>query len=294
MTLVNHFPPPEWSLLPQRGWFSPSEYASGTVPDDALTHLDHLVLDCDGTVYVGERPVPGTADVVSAARGRGLGILFVSNDPTNSAAGLAARIREAGIDAAPEEVLHAGRAAAAHVAGLGAATVLVAGTPELAAECRAAGVEAFLAVDGPPPAPPDALLVGGGEGMTVAELECLVDAHIPGMPLVAANPDRTYPGPRGRHIGCGALTAAVAYATGAQPVVAGKPSPILFAEARRLLGPGRIGILGDDLVADVAGGRDAGWTTIWLRRPGAHPAPDVVPDLTVDSPRELLAEGPPP
>ncbi len=258
---------------------------------DVLSRLDHLVLDCDGTVYVGEHPVPGTAEVVTAARAKGMGVLFVSNDPTNSAEGLAARIRGAGIAATAAEVLHAGRAAAHHVASLGAATVLVAGTAALAAECRGAGVEAFLASDGPPPVPPDALLVGGGDAMTVADLECLVDAHTPGMPLVTANPDRTYPGPRGRHMGCGALAAAVAYATGLEPVVTGKPSPVLFAEARRLLGPGRIGILGDDLVADVAGGRDAGWTTIWLRRPGAPPAPGVVPDVVVDSPAELLEGG---
>ena len=57
-----------------------------------LDEHDHLVLDCDGVVYVGADAVPGAAALVAAARARGLGLLFVTNDTTSSAAEVAARI----------------------------------------------------------------------------------------------------------------------------------------------------------------------------------------------------------
>jgi ribonucleotide monophosphatase NagD (HAD superfamily) len=57
-----------------------------------------------------------------------------------------------------------------------------------------------------------------------------------GARLVATNDDATYPTPDGPIPGGGALVAAVAYATGATPTVAGKPHPPMAALVRALGG----------------------------------------------------------
>lgn len=254
-----------------------------------LDEHEHLVLDCDGVVYVGADPVPGTAEVVAAARERGLGLLFVTNDTTRSAADIAAHIGRVGIDVDESEVLHAGRAAALHLAHAGAGRVLVLGTPALVDEISAYGVEAVRTTE--PEARGgdwDALVVGQDAGLAMRDLKRLVQAWRPGMELLAVNGDRNYPTSDGLHVGCGAIAAAVAFAVDADFVVAGKPSPILFAEADMRLGPGRTAMLGDTLASDVAGANAAGWTSVWLRRPGAATDPAIVPVVVVDDPRDLL------
>ncbi|MFN8104586.1 MAG: HAD-IIA family hydrolase [Acidimicrobiia bacterium] len=254
-----------------------------------LDEHEHLVLDCDGVVYVGSRPVPGTADVVAAAREGGLGLLFVTNDTSSSAAAIAARIEACGIDVDESEVLHAGRAAALHLAHTGAERVLVLGTEALVEEVRSAGVEAVRTTE---PAARgsgwDALVVGQDAALSMRDLKRLVQAWRPGMELLAVNGDRNYPAADGLHVGCGAIAAAVAFAVDTDFVVAGKPSPILFAEADARLGPGRTALLGDTLASDVAGANAAGWTSVWLRRPGAATDPAITPDLVVDDPRDLI------
>lgn len=254
-----------------------------------LDEHDHLVLDCDGVVYVGADAVPGAAALVAAARARGLGLLFVTNDTTSSAAEVAARIGRCGIDTDEAEVLHAGRAAALHLAHAGAERVLILGTAALADEIGAAGVTAVRtrdaeACDGPW----DALVVGQDSELSMRDLKRLVQAWQPGMELLAVNGDRNYPASDGLHVGCGAIAAAVAFAVDVEFVVAGKPSPILFAEAAERLGPGRTAMVGDTLASDVAGANAAGWTSVWLRRPGAADDPAVVADLTVTDLRDLL------
>lgn len=66
-----------------------------------------------------------------------------------------------------------------------------------------------------------------------------------------------------------------------------KPEPAIFHLAARRCGadPAQGGwMVGDDLVLDVAGGRAAGFRTIWVRRTGRPaPDPDHAPDFTVGS-----------
>lgn len=254
-----------------------------------LDEHDHLVLDCDGVVYVGADPVPGAAALVGAARARGMGLLFVTNDTSSSAAQVAARIGRCGIEVDEAEVLHAGRAAALHLAHAGARRVLVLGTEALADEVRAAGVVAVRTTEaGARGDGWDALVVGQDPALAMRDLKRLVQAWRPGMELLAVNGDRNYPASDGLHVGCGAIAAAVAFAVDTEFVVAGKPSPILFAEAAARLGPGRTMMVGDTLASDVAGANAAGWTSVWLRRPGAVEDPAIVADLVVSDLLELL------
>lgn len=260
-------------------------------PTDVTLLDDHanLVLDCDGVVYVGRRPVPSAAALVDAARARGLALLFVTNDTTSSAATIAGRISATGIAVDEAEVLHAGRAAALHLAHTGRQRALVLGTAALADELAEAGVEAVRTASRPDWAGPwDALVVGQDPDLSMADFHLLVRAWRPGMELLAVNGDRNFPAGDGLRIGCGALAASIAFAVDTDFVVAGKPSPILFEEAAARLRPGPTVMVGDTLASDVAGANTAGWTSVWLRRPGAIEDPTVSPDLVVTDLHQLL------
>ncbi len=262
-----------------------------------LDAFDNLVLDCDGTLYVGDEPVPGAAELAKAAEEHGMNILFVTNDPARSADSIARRIRRTGIAARPEQVLHAGRAAALHVAASGHESALLIGTEPLAHEMRSVGIDTTRTVDVHGRAEPigvDCLVVGLAPELCLEDFELMLRNWSSAMPLYAANGDRTFPMPAGPSLGNGAIAAAVGFALGIEPIVCGKPSKILFAKASEMLGPGRTLIMGDTLDADVRGGNEAGWTTVWLRRDettppkDAAPAGGVTPDYVVGDGRDLL------
>ena len=77
------------------------------------------------------------------------------------------------------------------------------------------------------------------------------------------------------------------------PTVAGKPEPYIYEVARSLLSDRhRVAIVGDDLEADIAGGKRAGLTTILVlsgtTSAQALAAAAVEPDLVVDDLASLV------
>lgn len=75
-----------------------------------------------------------------------------------------------------------------------------------------------------------------------------------------------------------------------EKVGAAKPSPRLFEHALRDLGVNdrsRVLVVGDDLLADIQGGRNAGLDTCWVNFSGAENDTGVVPRHTIASFEEL-------
>ena len=75
-----------------------------------------------------------------------------------------------------------------------------------------------------------------------------------------------------------------------EKVGAAKPSPRLFEHALRDLGVNdrsRVLVVGDDLLADIQGGRNAGLDTCWVNFAGAENGTGVVPRHTIASFEEL-------
>ncbi len=66
-------------------------------------HGDGLLLDLDGVVWIGGRPLPGVPEVLRRFRGRGVPVLFLTNDPRGSREEYAAQLTASGIPATAEE-----------------------------------------------------------------------------------------------------------------------------------------------------------------------------------------------
>jgi hypothetical protein len=79
-----------------------------------------------------------------------------------------------------------------------------------------------------------------------------------GVPWVATNVDPTVPSPRGPLPGNGSLVAALRHATGAVPVVTGKPDPTMHRETMLRTGAQRPIVVGDRLDTDIEGANAVG------------------------------------
>ncbi len=221
--------------------------------------VEVVLLDLDGTVYAGGRPVPGAAPAVAACREAGVDVRFVTNNASLPPEDVAAHLGRVDVPARPDEVRTSSQAGALLVreaCGEGA-RVLAVGGPGVAGALTDAGLVPVTSADDAPVA----VLQGFGPQVGWAELTEAAYAVRAGALWVATNTDATLPRERGPAIGNGSLVAAVRNATGAVPRVAGKPeAPLLLAaaEGRPAL------VVGDRLDTDVAGGHAAGLPTLWV------------------------------
>ncbi|MBC7238167.1 MAG: HAD hydrolase-like protein, partial [Chloroflexi bacterium] len=87
-----------------------------------------------------------------------------------------------------------------------------------------------------------------------------------GATFIGTNPDKTYPLENDLIPGAGSLLAAISAATDVDPIVVGKPQPIILEQALRMLAaePSETAILGDRLDTDIVGGHRAGIRTIMV------------------------------
>ena len=202
-------------------------------------------------LYLAGDPVPHAAASVAAARALGLRAAYVTNNASRRPAVVAAALTDLGIPADPHDVVTSAQAAARWLAEhlpQGSA-VLVIGTDGLADEVAAVGLRPVRRADDQPAAVVQGLAPDTGW----ADLAEAAVALRAGALWVAGNTDSTYPSPRGPLPGNGAMVAALATASGQQPVVVGKPEPALHRESVERVGAQRPLVVGDRLDTDVLG-----------------------------------------
>jgi len=195
-----------------------------------------VLCDLDGCLIAGGRALPGAATFVRALADR---LWIVSNNSSDTARTLAARLVPLGIDIAEARVLLAGEQAVEHLART---------SPDTGLRCLTdAPVRARAEASGFDLAPvrADHVLLGRMAAFNLACLERVVADLTEGARLLVANADRIHPDPAGNPIPeTGAWLAAI---KACLPDVAyecfGKPSTHLPAEALR-----RSGAMAEDAV----------------------------------------------
>lgn len=216
---------------------------------------DVALLDLDGVVYIGAEAVPGAPEALGAVRAVGMRLAFVTNNAARTPEVVAQHLTDLGIDASPEEVVTSAQAAAHYLADRlpSGASVLVVGTTGLEAALRERGLVPVSRAD----ADVAAVVQGYSPDLNWRQLAEGAVAINRGLPWVATNVDPTVPSPRGRLPGNGSLVAALRHATGAEPIVTGKPDPTMHRESVQRSGAKNPIVVGDRLDTDVEGANAA-------------------------------------
>ena len=196
------------------------------------------VLDLDGVVWRGDRPIAGSADAVARLRAEGQRVLFVTNNALPTRGEVESKLERHGID--PDDDVITSPMAAASLVTPGERVLACAGAGVIEA-LAARGVEVVDADDADP-GPVDAVVVGLHLTFDYARLDVAARAARDGARLIATNDDTTYPGEHGLSPGAGSLLAAVVTASGASPVIAGKPYPPMVDLVRDLAGPDGVAV----------------------------------------------------
>jgi len=222
-----------------------------------LAAYDHVLLDLDGCVWVGNSPTPRAPEAVMELRGAGKTVSFLTNGSRHSPEEYVRKLWALGLQAALEEVVTVG-SAIQHVLAErqpGLATFVI-GSPAIFRHVADAGQRIVNGTDRAAQAA--VVVVAGHDDLGFAELRTATQAVAAGAEMSAAGRDRTVPTDGGLSPGTGAFVAALEYATGRTARSVGKPDPQLFRTALERFAGGRALMIGDRLDSDLAGAAAAG------------------------------------
>ena len=205
-----------------------------------------ILCDLDGVVWLMHQPIAGSVNAIESIRAAGHRVLFVTNNSYSVVADQEKALTKIGIDAHNDVVTSSQAAGGLLRKG---ERVLLGGGPGAVEAIKNAG--AILVgrsddhIQGDADAQQintkidqefDVVMVGYHATFDYRGLTRLSHAVRNGARLIATNDDATYPTPHGVIPGGGSILAAVAAASGVQPIIAGKPHKPMADLVRQVLG----------------------------------------------------------
>lgn len=274
-----------------------------------------LLLDLDGTLFVGETLLPGALDALAEIESLGLPTLFATNMTRRPRRALLEKLAKMGWNPPAEAIYTAPLAAAAWLRREGVHRVLA-----CMARATLEDLPGFELVDPrdarssiPTPAPSssaphasrpgpagagslqpvDAVLIGDlGDEWSYPILNSAFRHLLAGARLVAVQRNLYWRDDDGLSLDAGPFVLALEAAAGVEATVVGKPSAEFFRGAADLLGVplSDVVMVGDDVTSDVGGAQAAGARGV-LVRTGKFRESDlhrgVEPDAVIASVAEL-------
>jgi glycerol-1-phosphatase len=222
-----------------------------------LASYDHVLLDLDGCVWVGEQCTRRAPEAIAELRESGKSLAFLTNDPGRSPEEYVRKLWSLGLRASLEEIVTVG-AAIQHLLATRTPPVdaYVIGPPAIFRHVADAGMRIVNGTDRAAQA--QLVVIAGHDDFHFSDLRAATQAVLAGAEMVAAGRDRTFPAEDGLWPGTGAIVAALEYATNRTAQLAGKPDPQMFFTALDRLSPGEALVVGDRLDSDLAGAAAAG------------------------------------
>ncbi len=226
-----------------------------------LSHIRHVALDMDGTIYMGSELFPWTGPFLAGLRQQGIGYSFLTNNPSKSIADYLHNLETMGIRATCAEMYTTTLATIDYLRAHypEARRLFLLGTPSMISEFEAAG---YVSTEDSADDRPDAVVVAFDKTLVYSRL-CRAAWWVSrGLPYVATNPDRVCPTNLPTVlVDCGSICAAIEHATGRKPdITLGKPDPNMLAGIlqRHGLQPDQIAMVGDRIYTDIEMAHNAG------------------------------------
>jgi 4-nitrophenyl phosphatase len=225
----------------------------------SLADIKHLIIDMDGVLYRGDRPMPRLVEFFAFMRERPIRFILATNNSTRTSQEYADKLEQMGVTVSPDESLVSGQATARFLSREypRGTRVHVFGMPSLK---QAMAEEGFMLADD------DVQLVVASmdRGVTYEKLKKATLLIRGGARFIATNLDPTNPSEEGLIPGTGSMIAALETASGVKPQAIGKPEPTMYQLAMEQMGsnPETTAAIGDRVDTDILGGKRAGLTTI--------------------------------
>jgi 4-nitrophenyl phosphatase len=252
--------------------------------------IRHLIIDMDGVLYLGNSPLPGLEAFFAFLHEQEIRFQLVTNNSTLTPHMYADKMAGMGVTVQDSDILTSSIATADHLAGRypPGSHVYAIGEEGLMDALQNAGF-VLSRID------PVAVVVGFDRDITYAKLRQATLLIRSGVPFIATNPDVTLPMPEGQVPGTGTIVAAVAAASDQQPLVIGKPEPVLMELAMERMDATAetTAAIGDRPETDILSAQRAGILSILTLSGATDQARldtfDIEPDIVLHDIQELVA-----
>lgn len=251
-----------------------------------------FLFDMDGTLYIGNRLFPFTAELLDTIKKAGKRYLFITNNSSKSVNAYVEKLGRLGIKATAGDFLTSSQATAWYLKKhYPNSRLYVCGTASLKAELEENG---FTVTENTEKA--ECIVVGFDTELTFKKLEdvsrmlCTRD-----IPYIATNPDYVCPTEYGSVPDCGSVCDMLYNAAGKRPYVIGKPSPLMIqlAMEKEHCTPEETAVIGDRIYTDIKSGLNAGALSVLVM--SGETTPEILegsadkPDVVLETAKEIIA-----
>jgi NagD protein len=216
------------------------------------------LIDMDGVLVHGERPIPGANEFIQRLYDRGHKFLILTNNSRYTPLDLQHRLHSSGIKVDVSHLFSSAMATASFIQSqkpVGSAYVL--GGTGLYQALNEIG---YTLTD----YNPDFVILGETESYPYEKIVRASQLIASGVPFIATNPDANGPTESGLIPACGAVAALLEKASGYHPYFVGKPNPLIMRLALRFLDEHSENavMVGDRMDTDIKVGLESGLETI--------------------------------
>ncbi|MBR5858508.1 MAG: HAD-IIA family hydrolase [Clostridia bacterium] len=253
-----------------------------------LKRINLFVLDMDGTIYLGEKILPGAIEFVHTARKMGKRVVFFTNNASKNPNNYVDKLNRMGFGATREDVITAGDVTIEYLKRNrpGEAVYLV-GTPALEHSFTEAGIELSENAN---------IVVSSFDTtLTYEKLVIACDLIRNGADFYCTHPDYNCPTETGFIPDSGAIAALITSSTNKLPKYFGKPHKETADMISELFGIPfeETAIVGDRLYTDIALGKNNGLMSV-LVLSGETKIEDVnednAPDIILNGIGEIIEQ----
>jgi HAD superfamily hydrolase (TIGR01458 family) len=242
-----------------------------------------FLIDLDGVIYTGDRPIPGAAEALRLMEESGFSFRFVSNTTRTCRHTLREKLSGMGLHVPEDYIFTPPIAAAVYMKRTGKSRFRLLVTSDVMVDFPVAGNERD-------PGKRDYVIVGdAGNAITYESLNASFRDLMEGAELIALEKDRYWMASDGLSLSAGPFVTALEFAAGKKAVLMGKPSKTFFDLALMDMGlyHDQVAMIGDDIQTDIRGAQDAGMRGILVKtgkyREELVKKTSVRPDLTIES-----------
>jgi HAD superfamily hydrolase (TIGR01450 family) len=234
-------------------------------PESLLLGIKAVVLDLDGTIYLGNRLIEGVLDLLDLFESRSLMPFFFTNNSTKSRKQLFEKLAGMGIRLELKQVYGTAYATAVFVQERGLQRVFCIGRQGLRRELKEKGV--VVCED---ERLTEALIIGMDTKFDRAKLSKAIQVMKRGGTAIACNRDDSYPGENGEMLpGCGSIVAAIESESGKKvQYLVGKPDTFMLKLLTKdwNLNMNEILVVGDSYSSDIAMAHKSGSKSILISK----------------------------
>lgn len=257
--------------------------------EELLKKTALFLLDLDGTVYIGDRPIGGMKETLGRLRAMGKRLVFLTNNSSKTEKEYRKKLGRIGLLEKDDEVYTSGMAAVQYLkARYAGSRVFLVGTGALREEFAESGI---LLDD----EAPDVCLLAYDTELTFAKIEKLDRFLRKGLPFFATHPDDVCPAEGGSMPDVGSFLAMFERSSGRRPdLIIGKPFTAMGDALAAKFNAQREGVcmVGDRMYTDIRFAKNNGFSSILVlsgetTRETMKCFPDRA-DLTLETLNDLL------